>query len=142
LNAPHVDPADAKERVRKKRRWILFGAWLTFVVVIITFADRNRLRGFFEWVVEHPGSDKLGHFVLIGGLAFMLNLALGMRRIALGPVHVALGGLLIAVAITMEEFSQLYIPSRKFDWGDLAANYAGILCAGWLASWWLRRVKK
>jgi hypothetical protein len=115
---------------------------MAFVVGIIFIADRGGLRPFFEWIAEHPGSDKAGHFVLIGGLAFMLNVALGMRRCAVGPFRLAFGGLLIGIAITIEEISQIWIPSRKFDFGDLAANYAGIICAGWLARWWLRRVER
>jgi hypothetical protein len=84
------------------------------------------------------GGDKAGHFVLLGGLAFTLNRALGGRSTRMGPIAVQLGGLLVALAITREEFSQMWIPSRTFDWGDLAANYAGIACADWLARRWLR----
>jgi hypothetical protein len=130
-------PPPSKKTARL--RWLAFGLALAFVVGIIFCADRAMLRVFFDWVNDHMYSDKIGHFGLIGGLAFMLNVALNMRRIALGPLRVALGGTIIGVLITLEEISQFWIPIRHFDLGDLAANYAGILCAGWLARWWLRK---
>jgi polysaccharide biosynthesis protein VpsQ len=43
-----------------------------------------------------------------------------------------LGCLIIAVAMTIEEFSQIWIPNRTFDLMDLAANYLGISIAGWI----------
>ena len=67
----------------------------------------------------------LGHFTLIGTLAFLLNQGLGWRK--LGPLM--LGGVIIGVAMTCEEFSQQRIPGRSFDYGDMAANLAGVAVA-------------
>jgi hypothetical protein len=44
-----------------------------------------------------------------------------------------LGSMIVAVLCTIEEFTQIRIPWRTFDYGDLAADYAGILFFGWLA---------
>lgn len=92
----------------------------------------------FDWVKEHPGSDKVGHFVLLGSLAFALNLALRGRRQTIGRFRPNLGGLLVGVVITLEEISQIWISTRQFEWADLVANYAGIAFADWLARSWLR----
>ena len=114
------------------KRWIPFVVWLLFVGVIIVCADRSLARWLFTFIERYPGSDKLGHIFLIGTLAFTLNYALRARTVPLKCCRVQLGGIIVAVVMTIEECSQKWIPSRTFDFLDLTANYAGILCAGWL----------
>lgn len=114
-------------------RWVPFAAMALFVGGVIFCADAGLARGLFEWLDRHPGSDKAGHFLLVGGVAWTLNRALRGRMIPLGFASVQAGGLVIAILMTLEEFSQLWIAGRKFDLGDLAANYAGVLVAGWLS---------
>lgn len=114
------------------KRWIPFALWLLFVGTIIICADRSLARPLFDFVARYPGSDKLGHIFLISTLAFMLNYALRARTVPLKCCHVQLGGLIVAVVMTIEECSQIWIPSRTFDLLDLTVNYIGILCAGWL----------
>jgi VanZ family protein len=72
-----------------------------------------------------PFFDKIGHILLIGTLAFLLNRALAARTVA----GVQLGGLLVAAAMTLEECSQVWFPARSFDYADMAANLAGVACA-------------
>jgi VanZ family protein len=122
---------------RRVIRWIPFLAMLAVVVATIVAADFGALGFAYAWMSRHPGSDKAGHFLLLGALAFTLNLALGCRRLRQFP-RLQIGGLLVALAITVEEISQVWIPTRTFDLLDLAANYAGILCADWLASRFVR----
>jgi glycopeptide antibiotics resistance protein len=111
------------------KRWLPVAAWLALVGTIIGLADAGGARWLFDWVERTPGADKLGHFVLIGAMAFLLNIALRARQA--GPV--LLGSLLVFAIFTAEEFSQLFIPHRHFDWGDLAANVLGIALADRLA---------
>jgi polysaccharide biosynthesis protein VpsQ len=107
---------------------------ISFVVVAgaIGAADLGWAPGFFVWMDATPFMDKIGHFGLLAGLAFALNWALGARRFRLGPLSPLLGSAIVAVVITIEEISQLWIPKRQFDLTDLTANYVGILFAGWL----------
>jgi polysaccharide biosynthesis protein VpsQ len=126
------------QRSGRRQRWVPFLILLTIVASAVIAANLSLGGPLFEWIEQHPGSDKFCHFALLGGLAMALNSALHGRLARLGPVSVQLGGLLVAIVITAEEFSQRWIPSRSFDWGDLAANYAGIACADWLARRWLR----
>jgi hypothetical protein len=99
------------------------------VAGVIAMADSGGFRRFFTWLNRTPFADKAGHFAGIGALAFFLNSALGGRALALGPVRLLLGGVIVALVMTGEEFSQVWIPCRRFEWGDLAANYAGIVVA-------------
>lgn len=112
------------------RRWLPFAAFFAFIVTVIYAADRHLARGFFNWVQTIPLGDKAGHFVLMGTLAFLLNRALAGRTISPG---VQLGGVIVAVFVVAEEFSQRWLPWRTFDYGDLLADFLGIALADWLA---------
>ncbi len=114
------------------KRWIPFVLWLLFVGTIITCANLSIARPLFDFVGRHPGSDKVAHALGMLTLAFTLNYALRARTVPLKCCRVQLGGLIVAVVMTIEECSQIWIPSRSFDLLDLTANYIGILCAGWL----------
>ena len=96
---------------------------------MIVFADRGTARAFFDWINSFPLGDKAGHFFLIGVMAFLLNHALAYRTAPINRSHPQLGGLIVGVVITLEEFSQLWFASRTFDAGDLLANWIGILVA-------------
>ena len=105
------------------KRWYFAGAWLVGIAFIIWLADTRRAPAFFDWIHHHTGSDKVGHFFLIGGMAFFANVALRGRTLA----KIQLGSLLVAIVFVAEEFTQKNIPSRTFDLGDLAADFAGIV---------------
>ena len=115
------------------RRWLPFVLWLALVTVVIACADTGAMRDFLAWVNRQPFGDKAGHFFLIGSLAALLNYALRWRATSLGPLRPQTGGLIVAVLMTLEEVSQLWIATRSFDLIDLLANYLGILVAEWLA---------
>ncbi|MCG8590060.1 MAG: VanZ family protein [Proteobacteria bacterium] len=81
-----------------------------------------------------PSSDKLGHFLLIGLLAYSAVVTLAPRRVA-GRRFGALASCgMVAAVITLEEFSQTFIATRSFSWLDLGASYAGIAAFGAAAS--------
>lgn len=79
-----------------------------------------------------PGSDKSGHFVIMGLLAAALVWSLagttwrGRRLSGL----LCLAG--TTVLVSLEEASQLIIPGRTFSWLDLAYSWAGVLVLGGL----------
>jgi VanZ family protein len=117
------------------KRWLPFLLFLSLIVGITIADNLGRLRSLINLITAVPGGDKCGHAIFIGTLAFLLNYALKGRMIKIGSLKILLGCVIIAVAMTMEEFSQIWIPSRSFDLLDLAANYFGIAIAGLL---WLR----
>ena len=103
----------------------------TFVVTaIIYLADSRIVPGFFDFVQSAPGLDKVGHFTLMGGLAWCANHALRWRRIEAGPFSFLLGSAIVTAFVALEEASQHWIPSRSCDWKDMAADLAGIWAAG------------
>ncbi len=114
-------------------RWSLALGWLSFVALVVYCADRRLIGSFFDFVNSWPGLDKVGHFCLMGGLAFMVNVAFNLKTWRFLGRRWLAGGTLVLLAVTLEEFSQRWLPSRTFDLLDLTADYLGILFFGWLA---------
>jgi len=115
---------------------ILFGI---LVVVIIVLADAGTLPRYLGPIYDYPNGDKVGHFFLYGIFAFLINLTLLRSLPAQSRRSVAVKcGLILALAITVEEFSQQYFSYRTFDLVDLTASYLGVLFFSWLAL----RIKK
>jgi polysaccharide biosynthesis protein VpsQ len=104
-----------------------------FIGIVIVLADTANL-GFLHRVYEFPYGDKAGHFSLYGTLTLLANLALFELRSEGDRRHLALEvSLTIAALVSLEELSQLWLPTRSPDWFDLLAGYAGIAVAACLA---------
>lgn len=112
--------------------YLISGLFFTFVGYMLHAANTGRALLFFEILDYIPMGDKLVHIVMMGTLAFLLNLMLDGKTLMLFGVPILLGSLIAVGFVTIEEFSQMYIPTRKFDWIDLAANYVGIT---WASRW-------
>jgi VanZ family protein len=69
-------------------------------------------------------NDKLLHFLAFGGMALLAG------RLADGGVQIALALGAVFVASWAIELLQNWVPGRNFCWRDMAANAAGVLCAG------------
>lgn len=122
------------------RRWLPFCLYFAVILAVIVGADLGRLGFLVRYVHQIPYFDKILHALLIGLLALALNHALAWRRLRLAGFGLFLGSVLIGLGTTLEEFSQIWIPGRTFDWGDLAANWTGVLLAS-AVGWW-RRAKE
>jgi len=111
--------------------------WLTvlfslFIIVIIVLADMGKL-GILHILTAH-NLDKVGHFVLYGILTLLLDLTLIRALPNRSPKLVIVSiGLILAVLIGAEEFSQKLFPTRTFDLIDLTAGYLGVIFFSWLA---------
>ena len=112
--------------------------WLTilftlFLLLIIVLADTGNL-GVLAVVYHIPYADKVGHFVLYGILALLINLTLFRSIPKQNRIGLALSsGLILIVLIGIEEFSQRSFPNRTFSLEDLAASYLGVGFFSWLA---------
>jgi VanZ family protein len=109
---------------------VLFGL---FIILIIVLADLGKL-GILQTVNRIPLGDKAGHFILYGILTLLINLTL-FRSIPLqSRKRVAVfSGLILALLIGLEEFSQRNFSSRTFSLGDLSASYLGVIFFSWIA---------
>lgn len=112
-----------------------------FLLLVIYLADRNTLPDVLKLMWRLPYGDKVGHFLMLGTMAGLVSLSLKAATWRLGRWRFLWGSTVVAALITVEECSQAFIPHRTFDLVDLSANYAGILCAGFVVRalarrWW------
>ncbi|MEM0994679.1 MAG: VanZ family protein [Bacteroidota bacterium] len=107
--------------------------FFTLIAYILCAANFGWDTTIFTFIKQLPYGDKLTHFVLIGGFAFFMNLILKNRTTAVLRWSFLLGSTIVFAFVTLEEFSQIYIPRRTFDLVDLACNYASIFLIGGLA---------
>lgn len=111
--------------------------WLTilftlFIVLVVILADLGKLGNLF--ITRIPYADKAGHFILYGILALLINLTLFRSFPFERRKQVAIiGGLILALLIGLEEFSQQYFAERTFSLSDLSASYLGVIVFSWLA---------
>jgi len=112
--------------------------WLTalfslFIVLIIVLADQGRL-GILRVINQIPYGDKVGHFALYGILTLLFDLTFLRARPNRSPNLLVVSiGLILAVLIGAEEFSQRYFSTRHSNLLDLAASYLGMIFFSWLA---------
>ena len=99
-------------------------ACLLSILAIIFAADHASLPSTFKAMYAFPGGDKLAHVGLTGLLAFALACAVWQWRRRRRFVLLVAGILLCMM--TLEEASQMWIPARTPDVGDLLANMLGI----------------
>lgn len=125
-----------------KVRWWLVGVYVLFLGLIVFLADQKQYQPLFRFIRKTPYGDKLGHFVLMGLFSFIVNLALRCKKVRWWKLNLLAGSLIVALLVTLEEFSQLFIKHRTFDLKDLAFDYAGIFLFGQLAYWISRKWEK
>lgn len=114
-----------------------FALFLTGFISIIVLADRGQ--GFWSFLQHVPMGDKLGHLVLVGPLALLLNLVLGGRRAPRPLSWCMLGSGLVGLLMTLEETSQAIIPARSFDPADALMNLVAVAAAQGVCSAMIRR---
>ena len=120
--------------------------WLTalfalFIILVIVFADLGYLGGPIRALASFPNGDKVGHFLLIGVLSFLVILSSIQSFPARNPLLVTIiTGLILALLFTVEEASQGPLNNRDASLTDLAANYAGILVFG-SSAWILNKMR-
>lgn len=125
--------------MKSARMKILLIVYVFVLAVIIFIASQKGTRYVLNFVGDIPYGDKLGHFLLMGGFSFLLNLVLNAKTFGFGKFRYLLGSLIVLVVVTLEEISQIFIAGRTFDWGDLVFDYLGIFVFGELARFICRR---
>ena len=110
-----------------KGKLVIITLYLAFIVVTVYAANTQRMfLPILTWIHQAPGSDKVCHFLLAGGLAVAVNWLLNCRSLGI----IQLGTVICLVLATLEECSQIWIPNRNFDLWDLTMNTLGILLFG------------
>jgi len=106
-------------------RWIAL-IYITIIILIIVMADSGQYGYVFKLVHQIPYGDKLGHFILIGLLALVVNLSLQCKKITVFNYSVLQGSAIVVALTMLEELSQFFIANRSFDLMDLLFDFIGI----------------
>lgn len=108
--------------------------FLVFIVTVIILADHGNIPPFIRSIYDFQYGDKLGHFILYGLLTFFITRTFLTALPSKPRGWVTLStGLILALLIGVEEYSQKYFSHRTFDLIDLLASYLGLIVGGWAA---------
>ena len=109
---------------------LLLISFSSFLGVIIFFRNNNLANSFFILFVNIPYYDKIGHFILMGILAFLavLSIAPILPYASFKSTIVVLSGVLLIIAV--EECSQIFIVTRTFSLADFFCDFLGVSLFG------------
>jgi VanZ family protein len=104
--------------------------------VLMVLVSAGAYIGGLPRVLERiPHGDLLGHALLFGLLAVLVDGALGHRPLWRGARFPRLAPVIVIAVAGLEELAQGLSPRRSSSLSDFAADVAGVcLCAG-LAGW-------
>ena len=108
--------------------------YVLLLSIIIYLANHREYYGVFAAIRAVSGGDKLGHFLLMGLFSYLVNVSLRSRILTLRSQPLLLGSVIVYLAVTLEEFSQICLRHRSFDLLDLFCDYAGIWLFGRVAA--------
>ena len=116
------------KRPSAKQYWLSL-AYLGVLLMIACAATMGLGPKLWGFIYVIPLADKLAHCVLIGGLTLSLNILFRSQNQDLLGRQIPIVCLWLAGFVAIEECSQIFVATRTFDLGDLAANWAGIIIA-------------
>ena len=109
--------------------WRLRLSWLLWlqVAIALTVTQMAYLGILPSHLLRGPFTDKVLHFLLIGSIAFWLNLWLNGRGVYVGTWLIPLA-LLVPFSLAMlEEGIQIFSPLRTADLVDLSSDLIGLI---------------
>ena len=98
-------------------------------MAVLLAADLGLMPNISAFVQGNSGLDKVGHFILVGILAWLFNSAFRLGQLNLGGLRIFIGTIVVVTVVTLEEVAQLWIYTRRFELIDLLAGYLGIATA-------------
>jgi len=101
-----------------------------FIIYLIVGADMDKKSILIRLADNMVLGDKIGHFLIFGTMALLLNSTLGFRRIQVLRDNMLMGSGLVLIFAILEELSQLAFESRTFDFGDMLFDILGITILG------------
>ena len=108
-----------------------FVLYLLLDVAIGLFAYQGSLWKLLPGI---PHFDTAGHFVLIGGLAFFLDGALGYRPLTPKAPWLRMAPVLVLSVAAVEEMAQALSPNRSSSLSDFVADSVGVFFFSWLSA--------
>ncbi|MEQ8417173.1 MAG: VanZ family protein [Imperialibacter sp.] len=118
---------------------LLFFLFLCFIIVMADINHKLHIMRVFEGV---PFGDKVGHFMLFGFLAGLINVALKFRRLKIRSLDINMAGVIVLSFAVAEEFTQLAFATRTFELADMLSDVLGVWSFVFLSEWMWRRITK
>ena len=106
---------------------LVYALGLTALLLMVDFGSLHSVA---LYVNQLPVVDKVIHFCMFGLLALLANASLVRRPRWRMVGAIATGSILVLIASTVEECSNLFVACRSWSLADLAANYLGVVCLG------------
>ena len=98
---------------------------ISTTILVVNSGITSPFRGWLR--IQIPNLDKVGHFFGMGILAFLAwNVISKPQKKLFSLFNLLVISILISL-ITLEEYSQKFIVARSFSYGDLLADYLGII---------------
>jgi VanZ family protein len=113
-----------------------------FICLVIIGADTGKMPHWLAQVYHFPNGDKVGHFVLYGIMAFLMNMSFPKWNLHAGSITLPGGSLLFAAFSILEEISQSFFASRNSSLLDVTFSLLGILAFSFLSNWFIKRREK
>lgn len=126
---PQTPPNKQAKNPKTKLRFLPILLFFSFIIWIIVQADLGIDNPFIQFVHQIPWGDKIGHICIFACLTFLLNHALSYTSFKLFKVELLTGSILIFCFALAEEATQLFFPTRTFDFGDILSDLVGIFLA-------------
>ncbi len=98
--------------------------------LFVTLDDKRHL---FRFVRHVPGGDVTAHFLIMGAVSWAMNWGFSATGTGARARDFVRRTAIFLLAISLEECSQRFFPSRTFSWADLFAGWAGVLIFAYLA---------
>lgn len=115
--------------------------FMVLIIAIIILADMGRMPEFLANLYNFPNGDKVGHFLLMGILSFLVNASIVPAfPLEKSKRSVLAASLILALLAGIEEWMQSFFSHRQASLLDLLSSIAGIAFFAWLA--WIQQVKK
>jgi len=96
-------------------------------------ADSGNLPDYAGFLYDFRYGDKVGHFVLYGGIAFFLCLSFP-RAFKVWRFHIPYIALFFLFFALGEEWSQTLFPRRNPELLDATCSALGIILGSWIAT--------
>ncbi len=115
-------------------KWVAV-IFLILIIAVVFLADAGRMPVFLANLYNFPNGDKVGHFLLLGILSFLVNASVVSALPSKNPKRLFLvTSLILALLAGIEEWSQQFFSHRQASLLDLSSSLAGVAffsCLAW-----------
>lgn len=104
--------------------------YAALLATIVLLANVGQLQALSAHLHQLPFGDKTCHFILVGGLSFLVSATLSLRQPRRRLAVVASTIVILSVFASLEELSQSMLSHRQFEPADMLCNIAGTFVFG------------